>query len=146
MCNFAQNLWLNIHALNHAKNMTQILYSCVISCKRKWFISNECAISCKTYFVLIRKWYKISHKKNISCKNAKLLRKRICSFVETLFLSEPPCKDQFIQSGTINTFNCRFFKFNQTKKFSRVFFLSDIGLGKVPLTKRRFSKIHRRVH
>ena len=49
-----------------------------------YFISNECAISCKLGFVLIRKWCEISCKKIISCKNAKLLRKIIYCFVETL--------------------------------------------------------------
>ena len=54
------------------------------------FITNECAISCKTGLVLIRKLCGNSCKKVISCKIMQLLRKRIDCFVETLVLSEPP--------------------------------------------------------
>ena len=46
--------------------------------------SNECAISCKTGFVLIRKWCGISCKKVISCTTTQLLRKRIDFYVETI--------------------------------------------------------------
>ena len=52
--------------------------------KKTLSILNECAISCKTGFVLIRKWCGISCKKVISCKTTQLLRKRIDCFVETL--------------------------------------------------------------
>ena len=45
---------------------------------KKIFISNECAILCKTGFVLIRKWCRIT------CKTTKLLRKEFDCFVETL--------------------------------------------------------------
>ena len=46
--------------------------------QKKIFISNECAISCKPGFELIRKWWKISWKRVISCKNAsKRLRKNL---------------------------------------------------------------------
>ena len=51
---------------------------------KKLFISNECAISCKTGFVLIRKWCGISCKKVISCKTTQVLRKSIDCFVGTL--------------------------------------------------------------
>ena len=53
--------------------------------RAKKIISNECAISCKPGFVLIRKLCEISCKKVISWKNTKLLRKRIYCFVKTLF-------------------------------------------------------------
>ena len=72
-----------------------IFVSCAKSCKNydfyyvfirnfvqiKIFFSKECAISCKPGFVLKRK-------KVISCKNSKLLRKRIYCFVETLCVTE----------------------------------------------------------
>ena len=48
--------------------------------QKTWFISNESAISRTTGFV----WNEILCKKVISCKNTKLLRKRIFCFVETL--------------------------------------------------------------
>ena len=57
--------------------MIFFMYSSGILCK-KIFISNEWAILCKPSFELMRKWCKIS------CKHAKLLRKRIFCFVETL--------------------------------------------------------------
>ena len=51
---------------------------------KKLLISNECTILDKTGFVLIRKWCEIS------CKTTKLLRKRICCFVETLVSAFTP--------------------------------------------------------
>ena len=82
--NIMKKFWLKFR--NHAKFRA-----------KKLFISNECAISCKTGFVLIRKWCGILCKKFISCKTMQLLRKRIDCFVETLnllhrlhFLCPPP--------------------------------------------------------
>ena len=60
-----KKFWLKFH--NHAK------FRAV-----KSFILKECAILCKTGFVLIQKWC------GISCKTTQLLRKRIDCFVETL--------------------------------------------------------------
>ena len=57
------------------ENLWLILYSCVISCK-KWFFSNESALSCKTGYALIQNWCEIS------CKNMKSLGKGIYCFVE----------------------------------------------------------------
>ena len=72
-----------IHAQYHEKFWLKFRIHAKFRAK-KIFISNECAISCKTGFVLIRKWCGISCKKVISCKTTKLLRKRIDCFVETL--------------------------------------------------------------
>ena len=60
-----KKLWLKFHI--HAK------FRAI-----KSFILKECAILCKTGFVLIQKWC------GISCKTTQLLRKRIDCFVETL--------------------------------------------------------------
>ena len=43
---------------------TLIMDSSAISCKKEIFISNECAISCKSGFILIRKWCEIWCKKS----------------------------------------------------------------------------------
>ena len=77
------------------------LYSCAKCCKNyvqdslfmRIFVQKDdffykYAISCKTGFVLIRNWCKISCK-FISYNNTTLLRKRIYCFVETLDLVRP---------------------------------------------------------
>ena len=72
LCNFVQKLWIHIHAQNHAKIITYILYSCA---------NKHIYFEWMPNFVLIWKWYENDAKsraiKVISCKNAKLLRKRI---------------------------------------------------------------------
>ena len=58
-----------IHAQFHEKFWLKFRIRAKFRAKKKLFISNECAILCKTGFVLIRKWCGISCKKSHFVQN-----------------------------------------------------------------------------